>query len=343
MYVRKRIRLRSLIWESILPIIVATAWSLIVVYLHEFAGLTWMVLPVLPVTLVGIAVSLYVAFKSASAYNRWWEARTAIGSILAQSRELIAQSQSFIQTDLDRPDHEILKRILNRHLGWIFFAAHLLRRDSRLKDSTRKRMFGHRCTDVLHVRMRQHHNSYQDYLDAEECAAAEACNNPPCFLMMQQARDLRRLAKSGSLEPVCHVAMIELLGRLTVSYGICERIKFTPFPRQVTHFGRLFTWVLVFMLPLALLDVFEKEAERHAFSTLLTQEYVLSLVPFSLLISWMFLMMEKVSESHEDPFEGGVNDVPLSAIFRLIEIDVKQALQEKDVPAPHQPVDDVLY
>ena len=77
MYVSNRIQYRHLIWEALVPIVIATLWSLTVVYLHVFAGLNWVVLPVLPVTLVGIAVSLYVAFKSASAYNRWWEARTA--------------------------------------------------------------------------------------------------------------------------------------------------------------------------------------------------------------------------------------------------------------------------
>lgn len=343
MYVSKQIQFQSLIWEALLPIIVTTAWCLIVVYLHDLEDLKWFILPVLPVTLVGIAVSLYVAFKSASAYNRWWEARTAIGLILVQSREFVAQSQSFIQTDLETPDNQTLKRILNRHLGWIFLVAHSLRHQSRLKESSRTRMFSRRCTDVEHVRLRQHENSYQDFLAPEECAAAESFSNPPYYIMLQQAQDLRNLSRAGSLEPVRHVAMIELLGRLTVSYGICERIKNTPFPRQVTHFGRLFTWVLVFMLPLALLDVFEREAEREDFGTLLTHEYVFTIVPFSVLISWIFLMMEKVSESHEDPFEGGLNDVPLSAIFRLIEIDVKQVLKEKVVPAPLQPVDDALY
>lgn len=343
MYVSNRIQFRPLIWEVLFPIIVATGWSLLVVYLHEFLGLKWLVLPVLPVTLVGIAVSLYVAFKSASAYNRWWEARTAIGLILAQSRELVAQSTSFIQSDVDHPHYEIVKKILHRHLAWVFLAAHLLRRQSRLKDSPRKRLFSHRCSDVEHVRLRQHDLSYQAYLSPEECAAAESFNNPPFFIMLQQAKELRSLAQDGVLEPNRHVAMTEVLGRLTVSYGVCERIKNTPFPRQVTHFGRLFTWSLVFMLPLAFLDVFEREAERYSFSTLLTHEYLLGLVPFSVLISGIFLMMEKVSESHEDPFEGGVNDVPLSAICRLIEIDVKQALQQERVPAPLEAVDDTVY
>lgn len=343
MYVSKQFQFRPLIREALIPLAIATAWSVTVVYLHEFGGLKWIILPVLPVTLVGIAVSLFVAFKNASAYNRWWEARTAVGLILAQSRELVVQSKSLVQDDLNPPDNETIKRMLMRHLGWLFLAAHLLRRQSGLKDSSGIRIFSHRSSNVDHFRMHQHANAYQDFLDPEECSAAEASNNAPFSLMLRQAQDLRRLAKSGLLDPVSHVAMVELLGRLTASYGICERIKFTPFPRQVTYFGRIFTWLFIFMLPLAFLDVFDKEAGRYAFSPLLHKEYVISLVPFSVLVSWIFLMMEKVSESHEDPFEGGIHDVPLSAILRLIEIDVKQALQEEDVPAPLQPIDDILY
>jgi putative membrane protein len=62
-----------------------------------------------------------------------------------------------------------------------------------------------------------------------------------------------------------------------------------------------------------------------------------------MLISWVFFMMEKISDSSEDPFEGGVHDVPVSAICRTIEIDLRQALGETDVPPPLAPVDDVLY
>jgi putative membrane protein len=60
-------------------------------------------------------------------------------------------------------------------------------------------------------------------------------------------------------------------------------------------------------------------------------------------LRWVFLMIEKVSDSTEDPFEGGVHDVPVSTLFRTIEIDLKQAMGAKDVPAPLEPVDDVLY
>jgi putative membrane protein len=54
-------------------------------------------------------------------------------------------------------------------------------------------------------------------------------------------------------------------------------------------------------------------------------------------------MMERVSDSTEDPFEGGVHDVPLSALCRTVEIEFKQIMGEKDIPPPLEPVDDVLY
>ena len=65
-------------------------------------------------------------------------------------------------------------------------------------------------------------------------------------------------------------------------------------------------------------------------------------VPFSVLISWIFFTMEKVGETSENPFEGGLNDVPMSKICRDIEIELKSLLQEKNLPQPITAVDSVL-
>ena len=133
------------------------------------------------------------------------------------------------------------------------------------------------------------------------------------------------------------------LAELALAQGICERIKNTPLPRQIAHFGTVFTWIFVFLLPLAFLDVFEAEAKTHELSQLLTHEYMFTLVPFAMLIAWIFVMVEKIGDSTDDPFEGGANDVPLAAICRAIEIELREALGETDVPPPPAPVDDVLY
>ncbi len=67
MYIRRRVRLNFELLEAWMPVVIVTVWSTAVVCLHTIAGLEWLATPVLPVTLVGIAVSLYVGFRSTSA------------------------------------------------------------------------------------------------------------------------------------------------------------------------------------------------------------------------------------------------------------------------------------
>jgi putative membrane protein len=52
--------------------------------------------------------------------------------------------------------------------------------------------------------------------------------------------------------------------------------------------------------------------------------------------------MELVGEYSEDPFDGSMNDVPMTALCRTIEIDLREMLGETDLPAPLEPVKDIL-
>ena len=65
-------------------------------------------------------------------------------------------------------------------------------------------------------------------------------------------------------------------------------------------------------------------------------------VPFSVLIGWVFLVLEQIGESTENPFEGNPNDVPITQISRNIEIDLREMLGETDVPPALQPVNNIL-
>ena len=44
----------------------------------------------------------------------------------------------------------------------------------------------------------------------------------------------------------------------------------------------------------------------------------------SVIISWVFHTMEKIGESPENPFECSANDVPITALSRTIEIDLRE-------------------
>lgn len=167
--------------------------------------------------------------------------------------------------------------------------------------------------------------------------------NSAAFLLRRQAVSLKELSQSGYLDSIRLCSLMDLFGWLDHAHGICERIKHTPFPRMMSHFGKVFTWIFVLLLPLAFLDVSESEARLHNFSTILVHRFMYTLIPFSMLVPWVFYMVEKVGDSSEDPFEGGANDIPVSAICRAIEIDLKQAMGAEDIPTPLKPIEDVLY
>jgi len=55
-------------------------------------------------------------------------------------------------------------------------------------------------------------------------------------------------------------------------------------------------------------------------------------IPFTVIVGWVFLMMELVGDYSENPFEGLGNDIPMLALCRTIEIDLKEMLGETDLP-----------
>ncbi|MES2762977.1 MAG: hypothetical protein V4677_12265 [Bacteroidota bacterium] len=59
-------------------------------------------------------------------------------------------------------------------------------------------------------------------------------------------------------------------------------------------------------------------------------------------MGWVFHVMERIGEATENPFEGSVNDVPITNISRTIEIDLKEMIDETDIPPALTPINDVL-
>ena len=69
---------------------------------------------------------------------------------------------------------------------------------------------------------------------------------------------------------------------------------------------------------------------------------VLLTIPFCVLVSWVFMTMEKVGDNSEDPFENFINDVPMTALCRTIEIDLLEMLGEENIPEKVKAVDGIL-
>ncbi|ALW85098.1 hypothetical protein AUC43_08345 [Hymenobacter sedentarius] len=317
MYVRKNIRFGvvwSLSWRSLL---LFTLYDSAICLLYEYGGVRWIDIPWSPVATLGTAVAFYIGFKSNGSYDRFWEGRQLWGTIVNVSRTWSIRVFHFVEPMAgDRlPDSEDVRdlhqRLLYRQIAWVnALRLHLRRETVELWDA-----------------------EVAPFLDPAEDADVRRMSNPPTHLLRQQSDELRQLHQRGLLTEFRHVAMMDTIQDMFNAQGGCERIKNTPFPRQYAFFSFVFVWVFAAVLPLGLVAEFAKMGPGH----------IWLMVPFAVLVSGVFNTIELVGHTSENPFENQMNDVPMTAICRSIEIDLRELLGETELPPKTEPVKDVLF
>ena len=61
------------------------------------------------------------------------------------------------------------------------------------------------------------------------------------------------------------------------------------------------------------------------------------------MLGFIFLALDKIGRDLDDPFENKIFDVPLTAITRGIEVNLRQMLGETTLPEPEKQVRGVLW
>src|SRR5690606_16841009 len=103
-------------------------------------------------------------------------------------------------------------------------------------------------------------------------------------LIALQSEQLRSLHAAGALETYTYVEMARRLADLYDHQGKCERIKNFPYPRQFASINLFFTWLFAMMLPFGMLQEFQR----------LGHDMVWLNIPFSVIVGWVFISMERV-------------------------------------------------
>ena len=335
MYVRRNIRWTIILRFGWKKVLVFTAWSSAVVTLYltlKERGLDCS-LPIAPLGTIGVAVAFYIGFKNNQAYDRSWEARKIWGGIVNVSRSFANQVISFISAAhsdkaISGADlKEVHRSLVYRHLAWINALRFQLRRKKSFGPSERSRPYMQQTSiDAMK-------SEIGEFLAHDETAAVDAYANAATQILRNQSEHLRKVIDDQNLtDEFRYIAMHELLTEMYTLQGKCERIKNTPFPRQYAYFSGVFTWIFVLLLPFGLVG------------ELATRGYHMTwwAVPLSVVSCWIFFTMETVGDASEDPFENSFNDIPMTALCRTIEIDLRQMLGEQDLPEPIEPVLDVL-
>jgi putative membrane protein len=152
-------------------------------------------------------------------------------------------------------------------------------------------------------------------------------------LLDKQAQHISQLRQQGRADSFQHVQLQNLISSFYDEQGKSERIKNTPFPRQYATTSSLFIFIFLTLLPFGLLPQFVDLGEKYLFL----------LIPFNLIVSWVFMFMEYTGDISENPFEGLLHDVPVGNIVQNIEIDLKDMLGEKDLPEREKPFYGALF
>jgi putative membrane protein len=121
--------------------------------------------------------------------------------------------------------------------------------------------------------------------------------------------------------------------------GALKRIKNYPYARNYYSIAVFLVMVFVAIIPFGLVPYaydLGKSAGVERWTTWLN-------VPFSTLVGWLFISLEKVGENSSNPFEGGANDVPISFIARRIEIEMRTMLGEETTLKPIEAKDNILF
>ena len=344
MYIARNFTLKGILKFSGGHMIWLLLWSAIVVALYEVGGLKWLKVPWLPISLVGTAVAFYVGFKNNAAYDRMWEARKIWGAIVNDSRSLGIAVKHFVGNQFTALEHPaaqlraIHQRMIYRHIAWLYTLRKQLliptpwehissnKHVSRVAES-RIRSFG-----LGLLNERPYEEMIAELLSTEEKEHIASAANGATQLIDLQAKDLAALRSQSLIDDFRHMEMQRLLEQFYTHQGKCERIKKYPLPRQYASMSFVFVGIFLFLLPFGMVPIFKE----------LGPYMVWLAIPFSALVGWVFLMMELVGDYSENPFEGMGNDIPMMALSRTIEIDMRDMLGEEKLPPKVEAVKNVL-
>lgn len=160
----------------------------------------------------------------------------------------------------------------------------------------------------------------EEYLSPEDLEKITRHNNKPLAILQLNTLDISELKNKDQVDTFSQVQINNTLVNFSNAMGMAERIKSTIFPTTYRLFLHFIIYVFIITLSISLRDI-ESYFE----------------IPLLLIISSAFFLLEKSAKHLQDPFSNLPTDTAMTAIARTIEINIKQLINEKEIPNPQQP------
>lgn len=160
----------------------------------------------------------------------------------------------------------------------------------------------------------------EKFLSTEDLSSIKAHKNKALAILQLHSLDIKKLNEDGVIDKFSQVQLNNTIINLCNYMGMAERIKTTVFPITYSMFLHLIIYLFVITLSISLDDI----------------EWYFE-IPLLMAISFSFLLLEKTANHIQEPFSNKPTDISVTAIARTIEINIKQLLNEKEIPNPIDP------
>ncbi|QGN24393.1 bestrophin family protein [Elizabethkingia anophelis] len=316
--------------DTLLMLLIATVPTILYVIGWKFIGLPWQ-----PVAILGTAVAFIVGFKNNASYNRIWEARQIYGAIINDSRSFAYS----VRDTLGGKESSVVKRIFYRHFAWLTALRFQLREPRSWENMNQRSNSAYRKSRYEIPELNSTlEDELKQYLSEEDLEYILSKKNKATQLTALQSEEFGELKKAGNINDFQWTLLQQSIIKFTDDQGKAERIKNFPYPRNFASIATYLLFIFVILAPFGLV----KEMDKLGEGTFLQGYTVWFNIPFSAIIAWAFHTLDTVGESSVNPFEGSANDIPITQISRTIEIDMRDMLDEKDLPQPITPKNNIV-
>lgn len=303
MIVRKRLSVRRVLANTGKETGIFALLALGITIAYQVHGWGSLAIGATPMAIMGSAITIFLGFRTNSAYQRWWEARILWGSVLNQSRTFARQVLSY--TDSSPENREMVEAFEKEMVYNMIAFAHALR---------------------CHLRKQDPFPEIAPFLTPDTLESLHDEQNVPAALLHRMAMRLKAAHHRELFDTLRFLSLSDTLTELTNLLGGCERIKNTTLPRQYDVYPRLFVRIFSLFLPFAVVK------DIHWFT-----------VPICTIIAFVFGALDAIGANIENPFENTIHDTPMSSLSRTIEINLRQMLGEKELPPRVEPIDGYLF
>jgi len=342
MYTKRVYRITQMVRWTRFETLLFFAIILIWVAIYYFLDMNWFRIPWTPMALIGTAVAFVIGFQNNAVYGRIWEARKIWGGIVNTSRTFGVFVKDMItdeHADKTVPEDSIsaeVKVLTYRHIAWMTALRHAMRM-GKPWETTSKQKTNTEWGVLPPEKMTTLENDLEPYLSQKDLEYVMNKDNHQTALLYLQSHHLRKLKDNGLIWEFSFLELEGIIQELFTLQGQTERIKNFPYPRQYATLNHYFMWLLLLLLPIAMvpqfIDIGSGITENYP---VIGDLFSLLVIPIYIAVAWIFHTMERIGRTGENPFEGTANDVPISTIARGIEIDLRQNLGEDKTEIPVQ-------